>query len=191
MHIDNKWYVDVKKYVEIHNTNQIEAGEDLLSKGFIRQKLGSSSLATLVRRRKLESLVCFELTPLGQSSLTGAVKGDTANSKAVSTKSTKAKSKTVKKKVTAGKAGSSLPSSDSTEFEYTTTSIKGSLGEILLANKIKVTGGQEYIDIILKNVALDSDSNPSFIKGVRISKIIQAMKVNYKHDVKINRSRYW
>ena len=72
---------------------------------------------------------------------------------------------TTKTKVTAGKDESSLTSSDNTEFEFTTTSIKGSLGEILLAHKIKVAGGPEQIDIVLKDVALASDSHRSFIKG--------------------------
>ena len=81
LQINNKWYVDVNKYVEAYNTNQIEAGQELLSKGFIRQKLGSSSLATLVRRQKAKSVVCFELTPLGQSSLTGAVKSSSETKK--------------------------------------------------------------------------------------------------------------
>ena len=186
LQINNKWYVDVNKYVEAHNTNQIEAGQELLSKGFIRQKLGSSSLATLVRRQKAKSVVCFELTPLGQSSLTGAVKRSSETKKSFNANSSKAKSITIKEKDTAGKDKSSLPSTDPTEFEFTTTSIKGSLGEILLAHKIKVSGGPEHIDIILKEVALVSDSNPSFIKGIRISKLIQSMKARYKHDVKIN-----
>ena len=186
LQINNKWYVDVNKYVEAHNTNQIEAGQELLSKGFIRQKLGSSSLATLVRRQKAKSVVCFELTPLGQSSLTGAVKRSSETKKSFNANSSKAKSMTIKEKDTAGKDKSSLPSTDPTEFEFTTTSIKGSLGEILLAHKIKVSGGPENIDIILKEVALVSDSNPSFIKGIRISKLIQSMKARYKHDVKIN-----
>ncbi|MBH0061743.1 TraI domain-containing protein [Pseudoalteromonas sp. NZS71] len=186
LQINNKWYVDVNKYVEAHNTNQIEAGQELLSKGFIRQKLGSSSLATLVRRQKAKSVVCFELTPLGQSSLTGAVKRSSETKKSFNANSSKAKSMTIKEKDTAGKDKSSLPSTDPTEFEFTTTSIKGSLGEILLAHKIKVSGGPEHIDIILKEVALVSDSNPSFIKGIRISKLIQSMKARYKHDVKIN-----
>lgn len=185
LQINNKWYVDVNKYVEAYNTNQIEAGQALLSKGFIRQKLGSSSLATLVRRQKAKSVVCFELTPLGQSSLTGAVKSGSETKKAVNTNSPKAKSETTKKKATAGKDKSSLPLTDPTEFEFTTTSIKGSLGEILLAHKFNVAGGPEHIDIILKEVALVSDSSPSFIKGMRISKLIQLMKVRYKHDVKI------
>jgi len=186
LQINNKWYVDVNKYVEAHNTNQIEAGQELLSKGFIRQKLGSSSLATLVRRQKAKSVVCFELTPLGQYSLTGAVKRSSETKKSFNANSSKAKSMTIKEKDTAGKDKSSLPSTDPTEFEFTTTSIKGSLGEILLAHKIKVSGGPENIDIILKEVALVSDSNPSFIKGIRISKLIQSMKARYKHDVKIN-----
>ena len=186
LQINNKWYVDVNKYVEAHNTNQIEAGQELLSKGFIRQKLGSSSLATLVRRQKAKSVVCFELTPLGQYSLTGAVKRSSETKKSFNANSSKAKSMTIKEKDTAGKDKSSLPSTDPTEFEFTTTSIKGSLGEILLAHKIKVSGGPEHIDIILKEVALVSDSNPSFIKGIRISKLIQSMKARYKHDVKIN-----
>tara|TARA_R110000744_G_scaffold57431_1_gene120621 strand:+ start:12878 stop:15370 length:2493 start_codon:yes stop_codon:yes gene_type:complete len=186
LQINNKWYVDVNKYVEAHNTNQIEAGQELLSKGFIRQKLGSSSLATLVRRQKAKSVVCFELTPLGQSSLTSAVKRSSETKKSFNANSSKAKSMTIKEKDTAGKDKSSLPSTDPTEFEFTTTSIKGSLGEILLAHKIKVSGGPEHIDIILKEVALVSDSNPSFIKGIRISKLIQSMKARYKHDVKIN-----
>lgn len=186
LQINNKWYVDVNKYVEAYNTNQIEAGQELLSKGFIRQKLGSSSLATLVRRQKAKSVVCFELTPLGQSSLTGAVKSSSETKKSFNANSSKAKSMTIKEKDTAGKDKSSLPSTDLTEFEFTTTSIKGSLGEILLAHKIKVAGGPEHINIILKEVALVSDSNPSFIKGIRISKLIQSMKARYKHDVKIN-----
>ena len=186
LQINNKWYVDVNKYVEAHNTNQIEAGQELLSKGFIRQKLGSSSLAILVRRQKAKSVVCFELTPLGQSSLTSAVKRSSETKKSFNANSSKAKSMTIKEKDTAGKDKSSLPSTDPTEFEFTTTSIKGSLGEILLAHKIKVSGGPEHIDIILKEVALVSDSNPSFIKGIRISKLIQSMKARYKHDVKIN-----
>ncbi|MBB1417340.1 TraI domain-containing protein [Pseudoalteromonas sp. SG44-1] len=185
LQINNKWYVDVNKYVEAYNTNQIEAGQALLSKGFIRQKLGSSSLATLVRRQKAKSVVCFELTPLGQSSLTGAVKSSSETKKGVNTNSPKAKSETTKKKATAGKDKSSLPLTDPTEFEFTTTSIKGSLGEILLAHKFNVAGGPEHIDIILKEVALVSDSSPSFIKGIRISKLIQLMKARYKHDVKI------
>lgn len=185
LQINNKWYVDVNKYVEAYNTNQIEAGQALLSKGFIRQKLGSSSLATLVRRQKAKSVVCFELTPLGQSSLTGAVKSGSETKKGVNTNSPKAKSETTKKKATAGKDKSSLPLTDPTEFEFTTTSIKGSLGEILLAHKFNVAGGPEHIDIILKEVALVSDSSPSFIKGMRISKLIQLMKARYKHDVKI------
>lgn len=186
LQINNKWYVDVNKYVEAYNTNQIEAGQALLSKGFIRQKLGSSSLAILVRRQKAKSVVCFELTPLGQSSLTGAVKSSSETKKGVNTNSPKAKSETTKKKATAGKDKSSLPLTDPTEFEFTTTSIKGSLGEILLAHKFNVAGGPEHIDIILKEVALVSDSSPSFIKGIRISKLIQLMKARYKHDVKIN-----
>lgn len=185
LQINNKWYVDVNKYVEAYNTNQIEAGQALLSKGFIRQKLGSSSLATLVRRQKAKSVVCFELTPLGQSSLTGAVKSGSETKKGVNTNSPKAKSETTKKKATAGKDKSSLPLTDPTEFEFTTTSIKGSLGEILLAHKFNVAGGPEHIDITLKEVALVSDSSPSFIKGMRISKLIQLMKARYKHDVKI------
>tara|TARA_R110001606_G_scaffold4967_1_gene23604 strand:- start:38983 stop:41475 length:2493 start_codon:yes stop_codon:yes gene_type:complete len=186
LQINNKWYVDVNKYVEAYNTNQIEAGQALLSKGFIRQKLGSSSLAILVRRQKAKFVVCFELTPLGQSSLTGAVKSSSETKKGVNTNSPKAKSETTKKKATAGKDKSSLPLTDPTEFEFTTTSIKGSLGEILLAHKFNVAGGPEHIDIILKEVALVSDSSPSFIKGIRISKLIQLMKARYKHDVKIN-----
>ncbi|MDN3384490.1 MobH family relaxase [Pseudoalteromonas sp. APC 3358] len=186
LQINNKWYVDVNKYVEAYNTNQIEAGHTLLSKGFIRQKLGSSSLATLVRRKKAKSVVCFELTPLGQSSLTGAVKSSSETKKGVATNSPKAKSETIKKKATAGKDKSSLPLADPTQFEFTTTSIKGSLGEILLAHKFNVAGGPEHIDITLKEVALVSDSSPSFIKGIRISKLIQLMKARYKHDVKIN-----
>ena len=183
LQINNKWYVDVNKYVKAYDTNQIEAGQALLDRGFIRQKLGSSSLATLVRRQKGNSVVCFELTPLGKSSLMGSVKSSVENTKGLSSKS---KGVTTKTKVTAGKDESSLTSSDNTEFEFTTTSIKGSLGEILLAHKIKVAGGPEQIDIVLKDVALASDSHRSFIKGMRISKLIQLMKARYKHNVTIN-----
>ena len=183
LQINNKWYVDVNKYVKAYDTNQIEAGQALLDRDFIRQKLGSSSLATLVRRQKGNSVVCFELTPLGKSSLMGSVKSSVENTKGLSSKS---KGVTTKTKVTAGKDESSLTSSDNTEFEFTTTSIKGSLGEILLAHKIKVAGGPEQIDIVLKDVALASDSHRSFIKGMRISKLIQLMKARYKHNVTIN-----
>ena len=54
LQINNKWYVDVNKYVKAYDTNQIEAGQALLDRGFIRQKLGSSSLATLVPPSKRE-----------------------------------------------------------------------------------------------------------------------------------------
>ncbi|MDC9530217.1 MobH family relaxase [Pseudoalteromonas sp. Angola-7] len=183
LQINNKWYVDVNKYVKAYDTNQIEAGQALLDRGFIRQKLGSSSLATLVRRQKGNSVVCFELTPLGKSTLMGSVKSSVENTEGLSSKP---KGVTTKTKVTAGKDELSLTSSDNTEFEFTTTSIKGSLGEILLAHKIKVAGGPEQIDIVLKDVALASDSHRSFIKGIRISKLIQLMKARYKHNVTIN-----
>lgn len=183
LQINNKWYVDVIKYVKAYDTNQIEAGQALLDRGFIRQKLGSSSLATLVRRQKGNSVVCFELTPLGKSTLMGSVKSSVENTEGLSSKP---KGVTTKTKVTAGKDELSLTSSDNTEFEFTTTSIKGSLGEILLAHKIKVAGGPEQIDIVLKDVALASDSHRSFIKGIRISKLIQLMKARYKHNVTIN-----
>lgn len=184
LNINNKWYIDVNSYIASHKTDIAAAGQNLLERKLIRQKLGTSSISALVRRKGASSVVCFELTPLGKETLMIEAKTPAKKEK-VATSSTKGKIASASEKITTGKQKQSATLSDSTYFEYTTTSVKGSLGATLLAHKLKVHGDREYININLKDLAQASDSNKSNINGVRISKLIQDLKINYSNEVQI------
>lgn len=201
--INHTWYIDVDKYTEYHNCEAAEAGNELYKNNFIRKKLGSSSISTLIKTKDGKSIVCFELTPAGREELmnenpitTG--KDNPANESPKATTKNKAINENrslvseSKPKATCKQSKDTASQQDVLPYEFSQTSYEGTLGALLLKHKIKVIpvkGRDGYISINLRALSMATGTKRSIINGMRISKLISVLQNEYDNDVEIEDMR--